>query len=79
MVFGESGYSPRPDETLKKSELLQAQAIVGQEDEHALLPPTLQENDLVKIPLDQIQYLFARRYEIFTKLLEKRNGGGVEG
>ena len=75
--MGERGYQPEAKLTPKELEhqLHKVQKIVGKETEHALLPGSLHAEHILDMPIDQIEYLFARRYEIYRKLIEKQDSG----
>lgn len=73
--MGERGYSGEVKLTPKDlgKQFHKAQKMVGEEAEHALLPASVEEKHILEMPIDQIEYLFARRYEIYQKLLESQD------
>lgn len=79
MPFGERGYHPKSPDQLSQ-QLESAQQLLGNEQESSLVPQSQNQEDVLKMSESELKQKFARRYEIYQKLLrdQKRVEHGQE-
>ena len=72
MRIGEHGFIPKPVSDIKK-QFKQANAeVAGKQREASLPPPSLVEQDILKMPVGEIKQKYARRYQIYLDLIRNR-------
>lgn len=82
MPSSEFSYTPEGVQAEFRKGIETAQRALGDDVENSLIPPSITEEEILAMSLEEIQSKFARRYEMFVQILEqeylpeKVEGGG---